>query len=132
VLGGTAAAALRRVGRIADGWVTSSRADLSRIDESIAVVRSAAIQAGRDPGGLRIICRGVVRSGEPVTGSDGRLLLSGSSAQIRADLDWLAAAGVTEVFLDLNWDPLIGSPDVEPSAATDRASALLEALKPAV
>ena len=59
-----------------------------------------------------------------------RLLLSGSSAQIQADLDWLAAAGVTEVFLDLNWDPLIGAPDVEPSAATDRASALLEALKP--
>ncbi|HEY3902866.1 MAG TPA: TIGR03619 family F420-dependent LLM class oxidoreductase [Streptosporangiaceae bacterium] len=131
LLGGTAPAALRRVGRIADGWVTSSRADLSKIDETIAVVRSAALQAGRDPAGLRIICRGVVRSGEAVTGSDGRLLLSGSSAQIRADLDWLAAAGVTEVFLDLNWDPLIGAPDAEPSAATDRASALLEALKPA-
>jgi probable F420-dependent oxidoreductase len=131
LLGATAPAALRRVGRIADGWVTSSRADLSRIDESIAVVRSAAVQAGRNPAALRIICRGVVRSGEPVTGSDGRLLLSGSSAQIRADLDWLAAAGVTEVFLDLNWDPQIGSPDAEPSAAADRASALLDELKPA-
>lgn len=131
LLGGMAPRALRRVGRIADGWVTSSRADLAGIGESIAIVREAAAQAGRDPATLRIVCRGVVRSGEPVAGADGRLILSGSEAQIREDVECLAAAGVTDVFFDLNWDPLVGSPDVDPQAAADRASHLLELLKPA-
>ncbi len=38
--------------------------------------------------------------------------------------------GVTEVFYDLNWDPLIGSPDTDPAAATERAGEILEALAP--
>jgi probable F420-dependent oxidoreductase len=130
LLGGLAPRALRRVGQVADGWVTSSRADLSRIGESIDIVRSAAADADRDPAAIRIICRGVVRSGEPVTGDDGRLLLSGSFAQITDDVGWLADKGVTEVFFDLNWDPMIGSPDVDPVVATDRAASLLEALQP--
>jgi probable F420-dependent oxidoreductase len=130
LLGGMAPRALRRVGRIADGWVTSSRADLAGIDESIAIVREAAAQAGRNPATLRIVCRGVVRSGEPVAGADGRLILSGSEAQIREDVEWLATAGVTDVFFDLNWDPLVGAPDVDQQAAADRASHLLELLKP--
>jgi probable F420-dependent oxidoreductase len=131
LLGGTAPVALRRVGRIADGWVTSSRADLSRIAESIAIVRDAAGEAGRDPLALRIICRGVVRWGEPARGEDGRkLLLSGGAGQIRADLDWLSEQGVTEVFCDPNWDPMVGSPDADQAAATDRAAEILDALAP--
>ncbi len=130
LLGGTAPRALRRIGQIADGWVTSSRADLSRIHESIAIVREAAETAGRDAAALRIICRGVVRSGEPVNGPDGRLLLSGSMSQLRGDLAWLEDNGVTEVFYDLNWDPAIGAPDADPQTAASRASDLLELLKP--
>jgi alkanesulfonate monooxygenase SsuD/methylene tetrahydromethanopterin reductase-like flavin-dependent oxidoreductase (luciferase family) len=130
LLGGAAPRALRRVGQIADGWVTSSRADLAAVGDSIAIVRSAAAEAGRDPAALRIVCRGVVRPGEPVAGPDGRVLLSGSEAQIREDTERLAKAGVTDVFFDLNWDPLIGSPDIDPQAATDRAGQLLELLKP--
>src|SRR5438309_91141 len=82
--------ALQRAGRLADGWVTSSRADLSRIKEGIEVVRSAAQDAGRDPGAIRIICRGVVRTGAQAPGDGGRRLLSGSYEQIRADTAWLA------------------------------------------
>jgi probable F420-dependent oxidoreductase len=130
LLGGVAPRALRRVGEIADGWVTASTADLSKIRESIDIVRSAAAAAGRDPEAIRIICRGVVRAGEPVTGSDGRLLLSGSYAQIGDDVSWLAENGVTEVFYDLNWDPMIGNPDADPVAAADRARSLIEALRP--
>jgi probable F420-dependent oxidoreductase len=133
ILGGMSHAAMERAGRAADGWMTSSRADLSRIGENIKVVRTAAADAGRDPEAVRIICRGVVRAGQearsPETGE--RLLLSGSYAQIRADADWLAERGVTEVFYDLNWDPLIGSPDVEHGAATARAGEILAALAPA-
>jgi probable F420-dependent oxidoreductase len=132
LLGGMAQRALQRVGQIADGWVTSSRTDLSRIGDAIAVVRAAAAAAGRDPDAIRIICRSVVRAGEPVRDGQGaRLLLSGSHDQIRADVDWLAGRGVTEIFYDLNWDPRIGAPDVNPAAATDRAASLLTALSPA-
>jgi len=131
LLGGLAPAALRRAGRIADGWVTSSRADLSQIAGSITAVRDAAALAGRDPAAVRVICRGVVRSGEPAgDGRGGRVLLSGSHDQILADVAWLAERGVTEVFYDLNWDPQIGAPDAGP-AATARAARLLDALAPA-
>lgn len=130
LLGGAAPAALRRAGRLADGWVTSSRADLSRIGEGIEIVRSAAEEAGRDPGAIRVICRGVVRAGPAAAPGGGRRLLSGSYDQIRADTDWLAGRGVTEVFYDLNWDPQVGSPDADPAAAARRAAEVLDALAP--
>jgi probable F420-dependent oxidoreductase len=133
LLGGMSRAAMERAGQMADGWMTSSRADLSRIRDDIKVVRTAAADAGRDSGEIRIICRGVVRAGaearSPETGE--RLLLSGGYAQIRADTAWLGEQGVTEVFYDLNWDPLIGSPDVDHTAATARAGEIMAALAPA-
>jgi probable F420-dependent oxidoreductase len=133
LLGGLARPALERAGRIADGWVTSSRTDLSRIAEGVGVIRAAASGAGRDPDAVRIVCRGVVRAGAqaPNPAGDGRLLLSGHPDQIRADTRWLAGQGVTEVFYDLNWDPMVGSPDADPAAATARAEEILEALAPA-
>jgi len=131
LLGGLAPAALRRAGRIADGWVTSSRTDLARIAEGVAVIREAAKEAGRDPDAIRIVCRGVVRAGAEAQAPGGdRLLLSGHPDQIREDTRWLEGQGVTEIFYDLNWDPLVGSPDVDAAAATARASELLDALAP--
>lgn len=132
LLGGAAPRALRRVGRLADGWITASRADLSRIAESVAVIREGAQQAGRDPAAVRIVCRGVVRAGEPATVPEGggRVLLSGGFGDIRGDVEWLAGQGVTEVFYDLNWDPLVGAPDADPVGATARAEEILEELAP--
>ena len=131
ILGGMARPALERIGRIADGWVTSSRTDLAAIREPVQTVRAAAVAAGRDPDTIRIICRGVVRAGAPASAPDGsRVLLSGSYDQIRSDLDTLASAGVTELFYDLNWDPLIGGPDADPAAAAARAGEILDALAP--
>jgi len=132
LLGGMARPALERVGRVADGWITSSRTDLSRIGELIAIVRDSAAGSGRDPAALRIICRGVVSAGAPVAGPDGqRRLLSGSFEQIRSDVEWLSGQGVTEVFYDLNWDPEVGNPEVDATAAADRALEILHALAPA-
>jgi probable F420-dependent oxidoreductase len=132
LLGGTAPPALRRVGRIADGWVTSSRADLAKISQSIEIVHEAAAAHGRDPTALRIVCRGVVRWGKPMTDASGhRRLLSGDADHIRQDVAWLADQGVNEVFYDLNWDPLIGAPDADRVEAENRAAAILDALAPA-
>jgi probable F420-dependent oxidoreductase len=132
LLGGLARPALERAGRIADGWVTSSRTDLSRIAEGVGIIRAAASEAGRDPDAMRIVCRGVVRPGaEASAPGGGRLLLSGHPDQIREDTRWLADQGVTEIFYDLNWDPQVGSPGADPASATARAAEVLDALAPA-
>ncbi|GAT64597.1 TIGR03619 family F420-dependent LLM class oxidoreductase [Planomonospora sp. ID91781] len=128
LLGGSAEVALRRAGRLADGWISSSREDLTRIDEKIAVVGEAARAAGRDPGALRFVTRGVTRI-RPAGAAD-RAPLSGSFEEIRKDVADLAARGVTDVFHDLNFDPEIGSPDADPEESMRRAEAALEALAP--
>jgi alkanesulfonate monooxygenase SsuD/methylene tetrahydromethanopterin reductase-like flavin-dependent oxidoreductase (luciferase family) len=120
LLGGTAEIALRRAGRIAAGWVSSSRASFEDIARGTQIVRRSAEESGRDPDDVRIVVRGVVHTGA----------LSGTWEQIRAGADRYAQAGVTELFYDLNWDPLIGSPDADPVRAAERAEETLAALAP--
>jgi probable F420-dependent oxidoreductase len=126
LLGGTADGALRRAGRLAAGWVSSSRATLNDIARATQIVRRSAEESGRDPDSVRIVVRGVVQAGR----RDDRLPLSGNWEQIRAGAQLFEEAGVTELFYDLNWDPLIGSPDVDPRAAGERAEEILTALAP--
>ena len=103
LLGGSADAALRRVGRIADGWISASRHDLRAISDAIGTIHAAATAAGRDPAALRAVVRGVVGLGDEVHDDAGRRPLTGSAEAIRDDLGRLHEAGVTEVFLDLNF-----------------------------
>jgi probable F420-dependent oxidoreductase len=126
LLGGAADSALRRAGRIADGWVSRSAATLDDVRRGAQVVRRAAEEAGRDPDEVRIVVRGAVLAGE----RDDARPLSGSVEQIRAGAELYAEAGVTELFYDLNWDPLVGGPDADQAAAATRAAELLEALAP--
>ncbi|GII27936.1 TIGR03619 family F420-dependent LLM class oxidoreductase [Planotetraspora mira] len=126
LLGGAAPVALRRVGRLAEGWISSSRADLSKIDEQISIVKEAAGEAGRDPAALRFIVRGVTQPGRDAAGP-----LVGPYAKIREDVEMLAAKGVTEVFHDLNFNPEIGNPDADPRESMCRAEEALEELAPA-
>jgi len=123
LLGGLARPAMERAGRIADGWISSSRVDLSGIKDYIAIIQDAAAQADRGP--VRIVIRGVLQAG-----GDGKRLLSGSYDKIRSDAAWLAAQGVTELFYDLNWDPRIGNPAADPAEAGDRAAEIMDALTP--
>jgi probable F420-dependent oxidoreductase len=129
LIGGTAEPALRRAGRLADGWISSSRADLAALGESVRIIRDAACGAGRDPALLRFVTRGVVRLRDGQ--GENRAPLTGSLAQIRGDLGRIAELGVTELFFDLNFDPEVGSPEADPGASMDRARAILEALAPA-
>jgi probable F420-dependent oxidoreductase len=125
LLGGTSEPALRRTGRLADGWISSSRVDPTEIGASIEVVRAAAAEAGRDPAAVRVVCRGVVR----VTSEERRSLV-GTVDEIRADIDQLGAAGVDEVFVDLNFDPEVGSPDADPAVSMAYARDVLTQLAP--
>jgi probable F420-dependent oxidoreductase len=126
LLGGAADTALRRAGRSAAGWVSRSAATLDDVARGAQIVRRAAEESGRDPDTVRIVVRGVVRAGR----RDDNLPLSGDWAQIRGGADLYAEAGATELFYDLNWDPLIGSPDADPRQATERAEEILSALAP--
>ena len=91
-------------------------------------MRSAAEQAGRSPASLRYICRGVVKVRPP--GSPERAPLTGTLDEIRADVGTLESNGVTELFVDLNFDPQVGSPDADADASLRRADEVLEALAP--
>lgn len=126
LMGGASEVALRRIGRIADGWISASRFPARRMGDAIRVVKDAAHQAGRDPESLRFICRAAL--GSPENGPDSPLY--GSSEQIRDGVAWLAGQGVTEVFYDPNFDPSIVGPDVPPDVALGKATELLTALAP--
>ncbi|GAA5137945.1 TIGR03619 family F420-dependent LLM class oxidoreductase [Pseudonocardia adelaidensis] len=125
LLGGGVPAALRRAGRIADGWISSSGADLTRLADDVALVRAGAEEAGKDASAVRVVVRGVVRVDGPAD-----RLLSGSYDKIREDGAWLAEQGVTELFYDLNYDRAIGSPGADPVAGVERAVEILRALRP--
>jgi probable F420-dependent oxidoreductase len=132
LLGGGAEVALRRVGRIADGWISASRHDLTRIGTDITTIKESATAAGRDADGLRFIVRGVVHLDQEIRGDDGnRRPLAGTEDQIRGDLETLSRQGVTEVFIDLNFNPRVGSPDIDPAESTDYAQRVLETFAPA-
>lgn len=51
-VGGTSAAALRRVGRLGDGWMATVTGDDQQVRSSIAEIRRHAEEAGRDPMGI--------------------------------------------------------------------------------
>jgi probable F420-dependent oxidoreductase len=131
LIGGTAEPALRRAGRIADGWISSSRFDLRDIETAIRTITAAAQEAGRDTSALRFVVRGVVQLGEDVRDGDGtRRPLTGAAEAVRDDLGRLRDLGVTEVFLDLNFVARVGSPDADSAAALAHADAVLETFAP--
>ena len=93
LVGGHSAFALRRAGRVGDGWLGQQAADELDADAAaaaIGTVREAAVAAGRDPDALQMVLR--------VVGSEGR------AAEVARHLPALARAGVQEVIVDLDWE----------------------------
>ncbi|MGN9782450.1 TIGR03619 family F420-dependent LLM class oxidoreductase [Nonomuraea sp. ZG12] len=96
-LAGFSPGALQRIGRRADGWLTAAM-PLSMLVPMWDSVRRSAESAGRDPEALRM----VMRANPKITGKgQGTPPVSGTVAQIASYLNEAAAAGVHEVFLDL-------------------------------
>lgn len=127
LLGGSAEPALRRAGRLADGWVSASRFAAAALPAAVATLRSAATDAGRDGDDLRIVIRAAVR----VRARDEEQQFTGTIEKIRRDIADYAAHGATELFVDLNFDEEIGNPDVDPDQSIRRAHEALEAFAPA-
>ena len=130
LLGGAAGPALRRAGRLAQGWIGSSEQDLTQIGASVETVLDGAREAGRDPEALRILVRGVVDLLDDDPGGQ-RRPLQGTRQQVLDDLGALRAQGVNEVFFDLNLSPRVGFSDVNAGAALEYAERVLDAFAPA-
>ncbi len=102
LMGGFGPKALDRVGRLADGF-TAAAVDIDTLVGMIGRVRSATETSSHLPT--------VVRANVDPTPDDsdlpeqGRRLTNGSWNQITTDIHRLAAAGIEEVFFDLNFLP---------------------------
>jgi probable F420-dependent oxidoreductase len=130
LLGASAEPALRRAGRLANGWICSGQHDLSMLPAAIDTVRDGAREAGRNPEAAQIVVRGVVDLLDDELGGL-RRPLQGTREQVLGDLADLRAEGVTEVFLDLNLSPRVTSPDLDVDAALTYAERVLDAFAPA-
>jgi probable F420-dependent oxidoreductase len=128
LLGGTAPKALKRVGAIADGWISSSRFPAADVPAAIATIHASAEAAGRDPAGIRIIVRGSFRLRDTDNADDP--VLTGTVEKLKADLAMYADAGATELFLDLNFDEQIGDPAADPVRSMAVADEVLETFAP--
>jgi probable F420-dependent oxidoreductase len=128
LLGADSTAALARVGRLADGWISSSRTGPARIAQSIATIRAAAETTGRDPTALRFIARAPLRL-RAVNRVDDPAL-TGTADKIRAGIQEYFAAGATEVFLDVNYDEEVGTAEADPARSMEVARAVLETFAP--
>ena len=129
LVGGAAPAALRRAGRLAEGWISSTRQDPADIGRSVEHVREGARTAGRDPDAVRVLTRVVVDLLDRDPGPQ-RRPFHGTREQVLDDIAALRGHGVTEVFVDLNFSPAVGSPEVAAAAAISEAERVLGALAP--
>jgi probable F420-dependent oxidoreductase len=126
LFGGGAEPALRRAGRLGDGWISASRFEADKVPGAIAAIRAAATEAGRDADALRIVIRASVK----VRDHDEDTQFTGTIDKIRRDFADYESKGVTELFVDLNFDDAIGTPDADPVLSMRRAHEALEAFAP--
>lgn len=93
LVGGHSPAAVRRAGRLGDGWLGQQAVgalDPGALAAAIAGMRAAAREHDRDPDALRAVLR--------VVESEGRL------GELARQLPALARAGIDEVIVDLDWE----------------------------
>jgi probable F420-dependent oxidoreductase len=120
LLGGYHPEVLRRAAELCDGY-TGGNIPFGDLARTVSSVRAAAAAAGRDPARFPIVCRGSFNVTPEPLGGDRRALW-GSVAQVREDLARYAEAGVSQIFLEPNFQP--------GGAELARAIAQMEALAP--
>ena len=128
VVGGYAKATIRRAVTLADGYI-GGNVPFDKVAPMLERLGEAAAEAGRDPAELHVISRGAVRVFEARQGPERRPLY-GTIDELRQDVERYRAAGLTELFIDLNFDPRVASPRAHPADSLDHALGLMRALAP--
>jgi probable F420-dependent oxidoreductase len=126
LLGGSAEPSLRRAGRLADGWISSSGFPAAKFPDAVATLRAAREETGKSMDDFRVVVRAVVR----IRDADEERPFSGTLEKVLRDVETYASFGVTELFVDLNFDEQIGNPTADPAESLRRAHAALEAFAP--
>jgi alkanesulfonate monooxygenase SsuD/methylene tetrahydromethanopterin reductase-like flavin-dependent oxidoreductase (luciferase family) len=129
LVGGYAEATIRRAVTLADGYI-GGNVPLSEVTPLLESLSEAAESHGRDPKDLQLVSRGSLRIYDTPQGGERRPLF-GSVEEIRADIERYRESGLTELFLELNFDPSFADVDADPSQSLERALWLMEELKPA-
>jgi probable F420-dependent oxidoreductase len=119
-IGGYGPTVVKRAVTLGDGF-NGGNVPLSQVAPLVAQIRAAAREAGRDPGALHIVSRGSYLVHDVPQG-DGRRPLWGSLPEIREDIQRYAEAGLTELFLEPNFQP--------GGAHLDRVLEVMEQLAP--
>jgi probable F420-dependent oxidoreductase len=120
-IGGYAGPAIvKRAVTLGDGF-NGGNMPFAQVVPLVREVRQAAEAAGRDPDSLHIVCRGSFALHASPQGAERRPLW-GTIEEIRQDVERYRAAGLTELFLEGNFDPR--------GASLERALEVMEALAP--
>jgi probable F420-dependent oxidoreductase len=119
-IGGYSKTVLRRAATLADGY-NGGNIPFAQMADVLRQLTKASESVGKDPASLAIVCRGSFQVHDTAQGS-GRRPLWGTIEEIREDIRRYADAGVTELFLEANFQP--------GGANVDRGLAAMEALAP--
>jgi probable F420-dependent oxidoreductase len=119
-IGGYGSTVVQRAVTLGDGF-NGGNMPMAQVVPLVTEVRDAARAAGKDPRRLHIVCRGTFLVHDTPQGKDRRPLF-GTLDEIREDIGRYAEAGLTELFLEANFNPR--------GASLDEALRVLEALAP--
>src|SRR5215510_14352607 len=119
-IGGYGPTVIKRAVTLGDGF-NGGNVPLVQVAPLVAQVKDAARAIGRDPESLHIVSRGSYVVHDSPQGKERRPLW-GSLAEIREDIERYAEAGLTELFLEPNFQP--------GGAKLDRVLTVMEQLAP--
>jgi probable F420-dependent oxidoreductase len=119
-IGGYSPVVVQRAVRLGDGF-NGGNVPLDRVAPIVMELHRAAREIGRDPATLHVVSRGSYQVTDQPQGKNRRPLW-GTLDEIREDIARYAAAGLTELFLEPNFQP--------GGAVLERTLAHMEALAP--
>jgi probable F420-dependent oxidoreductase len=119
-VGGYSKTVLRRAATLADGY-NGGNIPFAQMADVLRQLAEAAESVGKDPASLAVVCRGSFQVHDTAQGG-GRRPLWGTLAEIGEDIRRYADAGVTELFLEANFQA--------GGANVDRVLSAMEALAP--
>jgi probable F420-dependent oxidoreductase len=97
--------AMARIARYADGWMPAG-VPVEGMAEMFGGIKAMAAEAGRDPDALEMPVRANVVITDAPLGDD-RMIFTGSSEQIAADIAAVRDVGTTELSFDPVFDPAV-------------------------